>query len=114
MSRRRNRRTTDFLPGPSGQPQPPAPQFSRPVKIDLSKMDLRDLKTMAHATSFAQAARANPNSVVEADILPLIPELIDMLERVIADGIAGRPPQELWALVGEVNRQMVASGNPKN
>lgn len=114
MSRRRNRnrRPAEFLPGPSRQPQ--APQFSRPVQVDLSKMDMPDMKTMALATSLAQTVRANPDKVAEVDILTLIPDLVDMLSRVIVGGIAGRPAAEMWALVGEINRQMVAAGDPKN
>lgn len=114
MSRRRNRsrRPADFVPpgppagagGPSGQPSAPF-AFSRHVRLDMSRLEIPDLKTFA----LAQSAASD-----EAALTALLPSIIDMLERIVVGGLGGRPSTEFWPLVEEVGKQLQSQGNPKN
>jgi hypothetical protein len=105
MSRRRSR----GRPAPDAAPvqpgQQPAYSFSRPVQIDLSKLEIPDMKLFALAPQLAQD---------EAAAQAALPALIDLLERVVVGGLRGRPITEFWPLLGEVTRQLQQAGNPKN
>lgn len=103
MSRNR-RRPGRFVSG-AAPAQPAAAAFSRPVQIDVSKLEIPDMKLFALAPQLAQ----NDEAAQAA-----LPALIDMLERIVVGGLAGRPITEFWPLVSEVTRLIQAAGNPKN
>lgn len=109
MSRNRNRQYHSADVAHSAAPQPAqqaAPfTFSRPVRVDRTKFEISDLKVFALAPQMAQD---------EATAQAAIPQLIDMLERVVVGGLSGRPATEFWPLVQEVGRQLNGTGNPKN
>ena len=110
MSRRnrnRNRPPAGIsLPGQTQQ-QNAQPTFSRPVQIDRSKLEILDMKLLLSIPQLAQ-------SKDEAGAAAAMPALIDMLDRVVIGGLAGRPVGEFWALADEAFRQISEAGNPKN
>ena len=93
MSRRRNRTRFD---GPqsfqAAQTTPALPALSTPVQIDPSKFEIRDMRLFARMPEIAES---------EAAAQAALPQIVDMLERVIVGGIAGRKVTELWPLVAE-------------
>lgn len=105
MSRRRYRKPYE---GPQSEHNAPAQSapfvFSRPVVVDLTKMEIPDLKIFASLSTLKDDAAA----------FAALPGIIDMLDRVVIGGTAGRPTTELRPLIAEVIRQMSAAGNPKN
>lgn len=107
MSRRRyrGRQAPDAAPVQTQPGQPAAYRFSRPVQVDASKLEIPDMKLFAMAPQLAQDDAAAQTA---------LPAMIDLLERVVVGGLAGRPITEFWPLVGEVTRQLKQVGNPKN
>lgn len=100
---------------PAAQPQaaqPPAVQLSRPVVLDMSKLQIPDLKLIIQLDYLVPLAAAG--AVGEAELMQHVPAMIDMLDHVVVGGMAGRPATELWAVLGEVKAQMNSAGNPKN
>lgn len=73
--------------------------FSRPVEIDLSKLEVLDLKTLA-------TAGGKMNQV------EFIPNLVDLLDRVVVGGLAGRPSSEFWPLVEQVFLAVMRRADP--
>lgn len=104
MSRNR-RRPGRFASGatPAQTSQPVA--LSRPVQIDTTKLEILDMKMFAMAPQLAQN---------DAAAQAALPALIDMLDRIVVGGLAGRPIIEFWPLMNEVTRQIQQTGNPKN
>lgn len=75
--------------------------FSRPVEIDLSKLEVPDLKTLALAgTKFNQ--------------VEFVPPLVDLLEHVVVGGLAGRPSNEFWPLVDQVFTAVTRRADPND
>ena len=78
-------------------PAQPAFQFSRPVQIDQDQIDMDDMRLLSMAATFAadeQAANA------------ALPEILEMLRRVVVGGLKRRPREEVWYLYTEVLKQL--------
>ncbi len=78
--------------------------FSRPIVVDNSKIEILDLKLFARLPLLASDEQA---AALE------LPNLIDLLDKIIEGGLAGRPASEFWPLVEEAGKQIRAAGNPK-
>lgn len=76
-------------------------EFSRPVVVDASKIEIDDLELMARVPFVA------PDDAMGQ--LALMGEIVGFLRRVVEGGTAGRPSTEFWPLFNEVQRQLTAS-----
>lgn len=105
MSRRRYRNRYEGPQSVQHAAAPAQPILSKPVQIDPAKLEILDMKVFAMLPTLAQD---------EAAAQAALPQLIDLMERVVIGGLAGRPIAEFWPTVAEVGRQLGALGNPKN
>jgi len=87
-------------------PEPASPAFSTPVVVDLSQMRISDIKTIALAVRMQRSS--DP-----MDAVMMLPEVIDMLDRLVEGGVETRPHTELWDIFNEVSKAINGAGNPK-
>jgi hypothetical protein len=100
MSRRRSsgRFAPDAVPSA-------APAISRPVVVRMERLQIRDIVTFSQLAQGSQHAEAS---------LSAMPQVIEVLDRIVEGGVQDRPVVELWAIIGEVTRQMNGASDPKN
>lgn len=100
MSRRRRGRAvppTDAAVVPSAQGT---------IRVNIAKLEIPDLRILAR---FRQLDGASPEEQFD-----VIVEALPMLERVVVGGLAGRPIEQLGAIMEAVTRAMNARSNPGN
>lgn len=75
-----------------------------PIVVDMTKITIGDFRTFGRLTSLKD----------DTEAFMMMPEAIDMLDRLVVGGVAHLPGVQMPAVMAEVNRQMFAAGNPKN
>lgn len=85
---------------PSTAPLTGQQATSAPIVVNLSKMTIGDLKLQA------QLSVLNADGVSNEAALPMIPGIIDMLDRIVVGGVSHRPQSEFMAILSTVQTQM--------